>query len=397
MNHTSSDSSITSLNTGLVLPPLALYVHIPWCVKKCPYCDFNSHAQQGELPVARYVECLKRDLLTQLPWVQGREIHSIFFGGGTPSLLPATAIADILNAVRNAIPIKKGAEITLETNPGTAEYSDFPALLEAGVNRLSFGAQSFDPTQLKTLGRIHSSDDITTAVSSARTAGFDNYNIDLMHGLPNQSTDAALDDIRRALDLEPTHLSWYQLTIEPNTAFYSRPPSLPDDDLISDIYQTGQAYLAQQGFNQYEVSAYARDGQASIHNLNYWQFGDYLAIGAGAHGKISLPDEKRILRFNKTRKPEDYMARNNDFNASVKPIEKANRPLEFMMNALRLLNGVESTLFFQRTGLPLSEIDNTLSLLRNRGWLIPDKSRLQVTKTGHYLLNSLLTEFLEGD
>lgn len=375
------------------LPPLSLYIHIPWCVKKCPYCDFNSHAQSEPLPVEEYVDALLDDLQKDVHWAQGRIVKSIFFGGGTPSLLPAPAIVRILDGVKSLVPVDKNAEITLECNPGRAEYNQFETLLQGGVNRLSFGAQSFNDLQLATLGRIHSSDEIKQAVNKARHAGFKNFNIDLMHSLPGQNKADAIHDIECALALQPTHLSWYQLTIEENTAFYKSKPTLPEEDVQSDIYYAGLSCLEQAGFQQYEISAYAREGYKSKHNLNYWEFGDYLAIGAGAHGKISFADTSNYLRYQKTRMPKDYLDKNKAYTAKKNIIAKPDRSLEFMMNALRLKEGVALDLFSQRTGLTIENIAKELSVLYKKDLMIESTSRIQTTNTGFHYLNEMLEHF----
>ena len=402
----------------LKLPPLSLYIHIPWCIRKCPYCDFNSHEKSGDLPIDAYVQALYEDLQNDISFAQGRSIHSIFFGGGTPSLMPAEAIGTIINNVRSLIPIDRDAEITLETNPGTAEYSNFNKLLHAGINRLSFGAQSFDDLQLATLGRIHSSDDIYSAIHKARKDGFSNFNIDLMHGLPGQTVDGALDDLRKAIKLQPKHISWYQLTIEPNTSFYSAPPILPYDNLLADIFIEGRNLLAEAGFEAYETSAYAQPGYVSRHNQNYWRFGDYLAIGAGAHGKITqraaqvntqrasqgldqaraqeppLGDSHTIFRYQKTRMPNDYIQPKRSRTAKQANIDASDLALEFLMNALRLDAGVESKLFTERTGRDLTEIQHQLSSLRERGLLTSNLQRIQTTARGRLFLNDILGEFV---
>lgn len=346
------------------------------------------------MPVAAYVDMLKRDLSAQLAYVQSRPISSIFFGGGTPSLFPSQAIAELLQSIGQLVDLSRCSEVTLETNPGTTEYSDFELLRESGVNRLSFGAQSFNDLQLQQLGRIHSSDNIYTAVERAKQAGFENFNIDLMHGLPGQTTEDALKDIELALALEPKHVSWYQLTIEANTAFYSNPPTLPSDDEQYEIYASGRKLLQAKGFQQYEVSAYSVDGSTSRHNTNYWQFGDYLALGAGAHGKVTLIDEDKIVRFQHTRSPKDYLARTQYAPGSLKAIDTEELALEFMMNALRLTHGVSTNCFSKHTGLALSTIEPQLALLREKGWLTRNDKRLQTTDAGHYFLNELLTHFI---
>lgn len=338
---------------------------------------------------------LKKDLEAQLAYVQGRPIKSIFFGGGTPSLFPANAISALLSHISNVVDLSQCQEITLEANPGTAEYSDFDQLFEGGVNRLSFGAQSFNDLQLQKLGRIHSADEITLAVMRAKAAGYENFNIDLMHSLPGQSIEEAIDDLVKAIELKPSHLSWYQLTIEPNTAFYSSPPLLPDEDQQYETYQSGLQVLAKSGYDQYEISAYATKGRQSIHNLNYWRFGDYLALGAGAHGKVSLLESQQILRFSQTRSPKDYLARSQVSASAVTAVKLEELPLEFMMNALRLRDGVEASLFSARTGLALSSIATEIGILRAKNWLATDNQRIKTTEQGHYYLNDILNEFMD--
>lgn len=377
----------------LTLPPLSLYVHIPWCVRKCPYCDFNSHTSSGELPEADYVAALLRDLSNDRDYVQDRRLQSIFFGGGTPSLFSPKAIEQILSAAEQQIGFADDIEITLEANPGTFEQEKFRGYRSAGVSRLSIGIQSFDDLFLQQLGRIHNSREAHTVASMARAAGFDNFNLDLMHGLPGQSLEDALNDLRQAIALEPMHLSWYQLTIEPNTAFYRNPPDLPDDPILEAIFEQGQQLLANSGFKQYEVSAYARDNQASLHNLNYWEFGDYLGIGAGAHGKITLLDQQQIIRTRKTRTPQDYLARENDYNAAIDTIADNELPLEFLMNALRLNNGVPNHYFTKRTGKELEVISEPLKAMQQRQLMVNNNQRLQPTPLGHRFLNTLLEEF----
>ncbi len=377
----------------LTLPPLSLYIHIPWCVRKCPYCDFNSHAVGTKIPEQEYVAALIQDLANDQKYTQGRKLCSIFFGGGTPSLFSAQSIADILSAAEKQIGFESTVEITLEANPGTFEQEKFQGFRAAGVNRLSIGIQSFDDLHLQQLGRIHSSSEAGNAVSMARSAGFDNFNLDLMHGLPGQSVTDALNDLQKAVTLGPAHLSWYQLTIEPNTEFYSNPPQLPDDPVLDSIFGQGQQLLSDNGFIQYEVSAYARGDQMSVHNLNYWEFGDYVGIGAGAHGKITLPDKNRIVRTRKTRTPKDYLARTENYNAAVNDISRDELPLEFLMNALRLNRGVPTHYFPERTGQPLSLIASPCKTLQNKGLLQTSPDRLQATSTGHQFLNTLLSEF----
>ncbi|MEC7377161.1 MAG: radical SAM family heme chaperone HemW [Pseudomonadota bacterium] len=374
-----------------VRPPLSLYIHIPWCVRKCPYCDFNSHALQGELPESAYLDALLEDLEQDLALVDGREISTVFIGGGTPSLMSGEFYQALFGRLRDKLALAEDAEITLEANPGTLEAGRFEAFRKAGINRLSIGVQSFDPDHLTVLGRIHDSESAHRAIQAARKAGFDNFNIDLMHGLPGQTPEQAVRDLQTALAYEPPHLSWYQLTLEPNTEFYSRPPTLPDDDRLWDIYQQGARFLREHGYRDYEVSAWCRNERASRHNLNYWTFGDYLALGAGAHGKVSAPDG-RIRRYWKTRQPEAYLKRIGSRTAGTADIEPDERSLEFLMNALRLTEGVDETLFFQRTGLPLATVGVKLDQLRKEGLL--EKGRLQATDLGQRYLNSLLERFL---
>lgn len=375
--------------------PLSLYIHVPWCVRKCPYCDFNSHAQQGELPQAAYVAALLDDLRQDAGFIQGRPLHSIFIGGGTPSLFSADAYEQLLAGIRQHVPFASDIEITMEANPGTFEQQKFNDYRRVGFNRLSIGIQSFDAAQLKQLGRIHDRDEALRAAAIARDAGFDNFNLDLMFGLPGQRQQQALADLQQAIECNPTHLSWYQLTIEPNTEFFSRPPALPPDDAIADMQEAGIALLARNGFARYEISAFSRPGKASRHNLNYWQFGDYLGIGAGAHGKLttlSADGSLHLVRTRKTRMPQHYMSSNGAYCVEHKQVLPAELPFEFMMNALRLCNGVPATLFTPRTGVALPDV--LLDKLRNNGLLQTDSSRLAASRQGLAHLNTLLLEFL---
>jgi len=374
-----------------VCPPLSLYIHVPWCVRKCPYCDFNSHAIRGDIPEKAYLAALLEDLEQDLPLARNRNIQTVFIGGGTPSLMSGDFYFRLFEALDEQLAFAPEAEITLEANPGTLEQGRFEAFRQAGINRLSIGIQSFNPEHLRTLGRIHGSDSAHRAVEAAQLAGFDNFNLDLMHGLPGQTPDQAVSDLREALRHEPPHLSWYQLTLEPNTEFYSRPPKLPDDDRLWDIYRTGSDLLRENGFEDYEVSAWCQPGRASRHNLNYWTFGDYLALGAGAHGKVSLADGS-IRRYWKTRQPESYLNRIGSRTAGNEAIEPADRTLEFLMNALRLKAGVAESLFSERTGLPLESLGVQLDQLRKEGLL--EGGRLQATELGQRYLNSLLERFL---
>jgi len=375
------------------LPPLALYVHIPWCVRKCPYCDFNSHAAGPELPEEAYVDALLADLEADLAAVHGRELVSIFFGGGTPSLFSARALDRLLAGMNRRIAFARDIEITLEANPGTFEQAKFADYRRLGINRLSIGVQSFQTAQLQALGRIHDGDEAIRAAEMARRAGFDNLNLDLMHGLPGQDVAGALADLRQAIALAPTHLSWYQLTLEPNTVFWNQPPEIPEDDLLWDIQEAGQGLLAAEGFVQYETSAYARDGRRARHNLNYWTFGDFLGLGAGAHAKLSDP-HGRICRTWKTRLPKDYLDPEKHFQAGERLLEAAELPFEFMMNALRLTGGVPAELFEQRTGLPLAAIAEPCAAARAAGLLENDPQLLRPTTRGQLFLNDLLQHFL---
>ncbi len=375
------------------LPPLSLYVHIPWCVRKCPYCDFNSHTSEA-IPHETYLRALLIDLETELEKVDGRLLQSIFIGGGTPSLFPGKLLKRLIDRASLNIGFSDNIEITLEANPGTIEYDSFDHFGEAGVNRISFGIQSFNDKHLKRLGRIHTNREAVTAFERARKAGFKNINIDLMHGLPDQSPEDATHDLQQAFNLEPTHISWYQLTIEPNTVFYTKPPVLPNDDALSDIQDSGEKYLATEGYKQYEVSAFAKPDFQSHHNLNYWQFGDYLAIGAGAHGKITQKDGS-ITRYRKTRSPDDYLNRISEgsFLAGESKIEKRKQTLEFMMNALRLYEGFELKLFEQRTQLTRDNIATKLTELIDQGLITLDNHHVKTTPLGRRFLNDVLQKF----
>lgn len=374
-----------------VTPPLSLYIHVPWCVRKCPYCDFNSHAVQNEIPEQAYLSALLEDLDQDLALTSGRTIETVFIGGGTPSLMSGDFYQKLFKGLRERLIFAEDAEITLEANPGTLEEGRFEAFRETGINRLSIGVQSFNSIHLKALGRIHDGAAAHRAIESAKRAGFDNFNLDLMHGLPGQTPSDAIEDLKAAIGHKPPHLSWYQLTLEPNTEFYSRPPNLPDDDLLWEIAQSGGEYLRQQGFSDYEISAWCQKGKASRHNLNYWTFGDYLALGAGGHGKISLSDGA-IKRYWKTRQPDAYLNRIGSRTAGSNTIEATELPLEFLMNALRLREGVDESLFSKHTGLPLTSVAVQLQKLREDKLLVSD--RLQATNLGQRYLNSLLERFL---
>ena len=374
-------------------PPLSLYLHLPWCVRKCPYCDFNSHPARGEIPEAEYVEALIRDLEQSVPLVWGRRVETVFFGGGTPSLFSADAIDRLLTAVRTLLPPEFDAEITLEANPGTVEADRFRGYRAAGVNRLSLGVQSFNDRHLRALGRVHDAAQAARAVEIA-ARHFDNFNLDLMYALPGQTADQALADVDRALDFSPTHLSAYHLTLEPNTPFHRAPPPLPDDDTAAAMQDAITARLAAAGFEHYETSAFARPRRACRHNLNYWRFGDYLGIGAGAHGKLSFHD--RVVRQARVRQPRDYMqkiaAGEPAFEEHVVP--RRDLPFEFAMNALRLCQGVPVRLFEDRTGLPLAAVEAKLRAAEARGLLARDHDRLYPTERGRHFLNDLLQIFL---
>ena len=384
----------------LTTPPLSLYVHLPWCVRKCPYCDFNSHEQRGAPQYDAYVDALIADLDHDLPLVWGRSVQTVFFGGGTPSLFPPDSIDRFLQLASARLRFAPNAEITLETNPGTVEHGPFAGYRQAGVNRLSFGVQSFDDGCLRRLGRIHSSGDAERAVAAAQDAGFDNLNLDLMYALPQQTLAMAEHDVERALALQPAHISHYQLTLEPNTVFAARPPAgIPDIDAAWDMQEACQARLAAAGYGHYEVSAWARPGRQCAHNLNYWQFGDYLGIGAGAHGKLTLGAEQRVLRRWKLKRPADYLAKagtaaaigGDDF------LDAARLPFDFMLNALRLNAGVPIAMFEARTGLARAAIAERLALAQARGWIEADAERLQPTELGLRFANDAIALFLAED
>lgn len=384
---------MSELNPALI--PLSLYIHMPWCVRKCPYCDFNSHAvPDGQLSTdleQQYLAALVVDFETQVDMAQGRAIHSVFIGGGTPSLISAQGYQWLFDQLKARLDFEADCEITLEANPGTVEHDPFADYLAVGINRLSLGVQSFDSEHLQRLGRIHSADNALSAIQQARQAGFQRVNVDLMHGLPQQTLEQALTDLKLAVEQGATHISWYQLTIEPNTVFFRTQPMLPQDEILEQIQEQGEAYLKAQGFINYEVSAWRKE-QPSAHNLNYWQFGDYLAIGAGAHAKVTRPDG--IYRFQKTRLPKDYLAKVPADHLQMKKIEADELPFEFMMNALRLNHGVNAELYGQRTGLDLQDINETLNQLRDKKLLVDDVNRIACTEQGHIFLNSVLESFL---
>jgi oxygen-independent coproporphyrinogen-3 oxidase len=381
----------------LIPPPLALYVHLPWCVRKCPYCDFNSHEGKGALPFDDYIDALLRDLDQDLPLVWGRTVHSVFFGGGTPSLFPPEAIDRFLQAASARLRFAPGLEITLETNPGTAEHGRFEHYRAAGVNRISFGIQSFDDESLRKLGRIHDSHEAEHAVKLAQDAGFDNFNLDLMYALPGQTLAMAERDLQRAFALQPAHVSHYQLTLEPNTVFFARPPKgIPDEDHAWDMQEHCQALLADAGYGHYEVSAYAKPGRQCAHNLNYWRFGDYLGIGAGAHGKITMGASQQILRRWKLKHPTRYLAQAGTPQAigGDDDITPERRPFEFMLNVLRLHEGFALADFPARTGLPLEAIADRLALAEQRGWLTLGPTHVVPTALGRRFTNDVVELFL---
>ena len=395
---------------AIQLPPLSLYIHIPWCVRKCPYCDFNSHQvpdknSKQELPENEYVDALIKDLQTDLHWVQGRKIQTIFIGGGTPSLFSVDAYKRLFAEIQTLVEFADDIEITMEANPGTFEAEKFAGYRQVGINRLSIGIQSFSDHQLKHLGRIHDGQQAKKAILMAKDAGFDNFNLDLMHGLPDQNLQQALDDISQAMELGPTHMSWYQLTIEPNTEYFKYPPKLPEDEILWDIQEAGQKLLADHGYQQYEISAYAQAGKQARHNLNYWQFGDYLGIGAGAHGKITdlaSPSENLlaspVLRSWKTRLPKDYLsaARQVDksFLAGKESILNEDLALEFLMNALRLQQGFDVSLFANRTGIAFKTLEKGLQAAQQQGLLELNDHQLKTSQRGQFFLNEILELFL---
>ena len=376
--------------------PLSLYIHIPWCERKCPYCDFNSHENYSPDVEPLYVSALLNDLDQQLDLVDDRSISTIFFGGGTPSLFSATAIDQILKGVRSRVSVADHCEITLESNPGSAEVAKYKAYQEAGVNRLSIGVQSFDDDKLRRLGRIHSSDEAKAAIDMAFSSGFERLNIDLMYGLENQTRSEAIVDIETAVSFGVSHLSWYQLTIERNTAFWSKPPTLPDADVVEPWQEKVRELLGSSDIHQYEISAWSREGEESRHNLNYWRFGDYLAIGAGAHGKVSVGN--RIYRFQRTRHPAHYLeefghATTTSRINSLTAVPDEDIVGEFMMNALRLRNGVPLKLLSERTGKAHESIRTTLESLEARGLMVNDKERLATTPLGYRYLDSVVESF----
>lgn len=385
----------------LIPPALSLYVHIPWCVQKCPYCDFNSHALKAEIPEKEYIDALLQDLEADIQRYQlesnPRLLHSIFIGGGTPSLISAQGIATLLSGIETRLPFKPNIEITMEANPGTIEAERFAGYQRAGVTRISVGVQSFEQQKLDKLGRIHGQDEAVNAAKLAHRIGLNSFNLDLMHGLPDQSVEQALDDLQKAIDLEPPHLSWYQLTIEPNTLFYYKQPTLPDDDDLWDIFDLGHKKLADAGYVQYEISGYSKPGYQCQHNLNYWRFGDYLGIGCGSHGKISFADG-RIVRTTKIKHPKGYLAA---YDNMVKPylsnedhVAAQDRPFEFFMNRFRLIEACPKQDFLDTTGLDFDAIQETIDWAIEMGYIDESDSHWQITEKGKLFLNDLLEAFM---
>jgi putative oxygen-independent coproporphyrinogen III oxidase len=380
-------------------PPVTLYIHVPWCMRKCPYCDFNSHELKQDLPETAYVDALLSDLEQDMPRVGQRPVESVFIGGGTPSLFSAEAIDRLLSGLRSRVALPDSAEITLEANPGTVEQGKFNEFRATGINRLSIGVQSFQDDYLNRLGRIHTGREAIRAAEAAHDAGFDNFNLDLMFGLPSQTTQDALKDLRNAIDLQPTHISWYQLTLEPNTLFYRHPPTLPEDDALWLMQEQGQDLLAQRGYIQYEVSAYAHEGARCAHNLNYWQFGDYIGIGAGAHGKITDVGTQSIGRLWKCKHPREYLNSAGQLEniGGQTQLDEGDAALEFMMNALRLTDGVAESLFEARTGLGLDQVLDPLRSAQDRELLDWENGTIRPTPRGQRFLNDLLGLFMEED
>jgi oxygen-independent coproporphyrinogen-3 oxidase len=380
--------------------PLSLYIHFPWCIQKCPYCDFNSHAVNGELPEKRYIDALIRDLEMELPFIWGRRLESVFIGGGTPSLISAAGMQRLMSALRRLLPMRPEMEITLEANPSTFEQARFKQYRDCGINRLSIGIQSFNHDHLRRLGRVHNGQEALVAAEIAKQAGFDNFNLDLMFALPQQTQAQAMQDLQTAIECQPSHISWYQLTIEPNTFFHHSPPAnLPDDDCIADIQDQGVEILQQAGFKQYEVSAYSQAGKQCAHNRNYWEFGDYVAIGAGAHGKVSQLQTNSIERYFKYKQPQRYMqaCEQGDARSQTSILSTQDLSFEFMLNALRLKQGVERTLFEQRTGLSLDVIARPLQSAMDKGLLSEDPQCLSSSDLGWRFLNEVTTLFLSDD
>jgi len=382
--------------TALINPPLALYVHLPWCVRKCPYCDFNSHVHKGLLPQPAYIDALLQDLALEVPRVQGRAVETIFFGGGTPSLFSPESMAKLMAGIRARVEVATDAEVTMEVNPGAIERGSFVGYRQAGINRVSLGAQSFGEHQLRLLGRIHAPSDTVRSLAELAEAGIGNFNLDLMHGLPEQSVAEALIDIEQGLGFKPPHVSHYQLTLEPGTVFFTQPPTLPDEEVLEQMQQVTHARMAAAGFRQYEVSAWARPGFECRHNLNYWRFGDYLGIGAGAHGKVTDQREQMIWRTEKLKQPRAYLAQSSaQASLGVRvAVDAQVRPFEYLLNALRLADGFEATAFEERTGLPLEVVAAPLALAQRRALLESTAKGFRATALGQRFLNDLQALFL---
>ena len=374
--------------------PLSLYIHIPWCIRKCPYCDFNSHKSPDELPETQYIDALIVDLKHDLSIYPGRSIHSIFIGGGTPSLLSAKAYERLFSAIKPLLPFAEDIEITLEANPGTVEQQRFNDYRSLGINRLSLGIQSFNPNHLRALGRIHDDQQAHKAIDAARLAGFDNINIDIMHGLPNQTPEEGLLDLKTALAHQPEHLSWYQLTIEPNTVFYKTQPPLPSEDDAYQLENEGFALLASQSYERYEISAFCRNKKLARHNLNYWLFGDYYGIGAGAHGKLTSSDRSQIHRTRKHRQPNDYLNPNKPFLAAIEQVNTDDLRFEFMLNTTRLEQAIPNQLFEERTGLDFDLLKPGLLIAQNKGLVTLNDTHWQITALGRDFTNDLQGLFL---
>ena len=378
----------------LKLPPISLYIHIPWCIEKCPYCDFNSHKLRGEIPEQDYLHALLEDLSKDLAYVQGRLLETIFIGGGTPSLLSAAGIGWLLTEIEKKIPFKENIEITLEANPGAIENQKIADFKDAGINRFSFGVQSFQQEKLTKLGRIHGVEEAKTAAKQAHHVGMKTFNLDLMHGLPDQSLNDALSDLQTAINLKPTHLSWYQLTIEPNTQYFSHPPELPEDEVLWDIQEKGQQLLAANGYLQYEISGYSKVGFECLHNLNYWRFGDYIGIGCGAHGKLTLPLQNKILRTTKIKHPKGYLDPTRAYLDELTTVEKNDLAFEYMINRMRLFETIPFTEFEDFTGLSIHSVNQPIQNAITKNLLIEDEDSWKVTPLGHRYLNELLTLFM---
>lgn len=376
--------------------PLSLYIHFPWCIHKCPYCDFNSHTASNTLPEEEYIQSLIRDLEQELPHIWGRRLHTIFIGGGTPSLISPEGMQKLLTHIQKLLPVRPNMEITMEANPGTFEQERFAGYLDAGISRLSLGVQSFNPQHLKSLERIHDHNEAHAAFNTSQAVGFNNINLDLMFGLPEQSIEEALQDLQQAIDHQPQHISWYELTLEPNTLFHHSPPALPDPDTVAEMQEQGLALLKKAGYARYEVSAYAKTGKQCQHNLNYWEFGDYIGIGAGAHGKYT--QDGNVTRYAKVKHPRDYMeaAQNNQARSTSSTLNDQDKLFEFMLNALRLKEGVAKTLLYERTNLDEAFVEPQLASIQEKGLLAMSNDHIVTTEQGWTYLNQTIEEFLRN-